>query len=312
MGTDTLAVPAGTRGTIIPKSFGQRVATWVHASAPVVVERPTYFNNYFTGNVHNVSGAASVVGAPAPATDWRFAEGYTGGGFQENLLLANFGTSAATGKVVLEYDNGSTLTNTVSVPAHDALSFDVNNATATKQGTCAPTPCVLSQSVSAEITVSSGAIAAEREMFFQYNHLDRLTGRTVTAQGGSDVTGQAGAARLTAYSFAEGYSNQGYDEWLTVQNPTASSETIAVILVNGDGHNTTQQYPVGAHTRLTIDIGALVSQHLIQPGDTFRGYEVSMTVQSTSGVFVAERPMYWDTGSSGTQGGSDVIGYMGN
>jgi len=35
-------------------------------------------------------------------------------------------------------------------------------------------------------------------------------------------------------------------------------------------------------------------------------------VQSTSGVFVAERPMYWSTGSSGTQGGSDVLGYMGN
>ncbi len=311
-GTDTLAVPAGTRGTIIPKNFGQRVATWVHSSAPVVVERPTYFSNYSSGTAHTISGAASVVGAPAPATDWRFAEGYTGGGFQETLLLANFGTSAATGKLVLEYDNGSTLTNTVSVPAHAAVSLDVNTTTANKLGSCAPTPCVLSQSVSAEITVSTGAIVAEREMFFQYTHFDRVTGRTVTAQGGTDVTGQSGAAQVTAYSFAEGYSNLGYDEWLTVQNPTATSETIAVILVNGDGHASTQQYAVGAHTRFTIDVGGLVSQHLIQPGDTFRGYEVSMTVQSTSGAFVAERPMYWDTGFSGTQGGSDVIGYMGN
>jgi hypothetical protein len=312
LGTDTLAVPAGTRGTIIPKSFGQRVATWVHASVPVVVERPTYFSNYATGTAHPISGAASVVGASAPANDWRFAEGYTGGGFQENLLLANFGAAAASGKVVLEYDNGATLTNTVNVPAHAALSLDVNNATASKQGTCAPLPCVLSQSVSAEITMSTGAIVAEREMFFQYSHLDRLTGRTVLAQGGTDVTGQAGVARVTAYSFAEGYSNQGYDEWLTVQNPTATSEPIWVILVNGDGHTYAQQYAVGAHTRYTIDVGALVSQHLIQPGETYRGYEVSMTVQSTSGVFVAERPMYWDTGAGGTQGGTDVIGYLGN
>ena len=198
------------------------------------------------------------------------------------------------------------------MPAHAALSLDVNQATAGKQGTCAPLPCMLSQSVSAEITMSTGAIVAEREMFFQYSHLDRLTGRTVLAQGGTDVTGQAGVARVTAYSFAEGYSNRGYDEWLTVQNPTASSEPMWVILVNGDGHTYAQQYAVGAHTRYTIDVGALVSQHLLQPGESYRGYEVSMTVQSTGGVFVAERPMYWDTGSSGTQGGSDVIGYMGN
>jgi hypothetical protein len=35
-----------------------------------------------------------------------------------------------------------------------------------------------------------------------------------------------------------------------------------------------------------------------------------MTVQTTDGsVFVAERPMYWN--ASATQGGSDVIGYIG-
>ncbi len=38
-----------------------------------------------------------------------------------------------------------------------------------------------------------------------------------------------------------------------------------------------------------------------------------MTVQTTSassgGPFVAERPMYWN--ASGTQGGTDIIGYIG-
>ena len=51
-------------------------------------------------------------------------------------------------------------------------------------------------------------------------------------------------------------------------------------------------------------------QHLIQPGDTYLGYEVSLTVQSNTGPFVAERPMYWNTNPSGTQGGSDVIGFI--
>ncbi len=46
-------------------------------------------------------------------------------------------------------------------------------------------------------------------------------------------------------------------------------------------------------------------------GDGYQGYEVSMTVQTTAGSgFVAERPIYWNVG--GSQGGDDIIGYIGN
>jgi hypothetical protein len=55
---------------------------------------------------------------------------------------------------------------------------------------------------------------------------------------------------------------------------------------------------------------ATVIQHLYHNGDGYPGYEVSLAVQSSSGPFVAERPMYWN--ASGTQGGDDVIGYIGN
>src|SRR5260370_35289675 len=144
-------VQPGTRGTIIPKGFNEQVATWVHSSARVVVERPTYFNNISLGNAQHVSGAASVIGAPAPANDWRFAEGYTGGGFQENLQLANFGTSRASATAVLENDNGSTLTNTAAINAHDLVNVHVNNTTNHQTGTCATTPCALAQTVSLEI-----------------------------------------------------------------------------------------------------------------------------------------------------------------
>jgi len=50
-----------------------------------------------------------------------------------------------------------------------------------------------------------------------------------------------------------------------------------------------------------------VIQHLYHNSDGYNGYEVSMAVQSSSGPFIAERPMYWN--AAGTQGGSDVIGY---
>jgi hypothetical protein len=54
---------------------------------------------------------------------------------------------------------------------------------------------------------------------------------------------------------------------------------------------------------------AIVIQHMFQSGNGYNGFEISLAVQSSTGPFVVERPMYWN--ASGTQGGSDVIGYTG-
>jgi hypothetical protein len=313
-GTDTLVVLPGTRGTIVPKRLYTRAATQVHSDQPVVIERPTYFNNYTFSSMspaQNISGSATVVGAPKPSNDWRFAEGYTGGQFQENLELANFGTAAAHATVVLEYDNGSTLTNTYTINPQDNITLDVNLATKQTVGVCSPMPCALSQSVSAEVTTAATTpIVAEREMFFRFNHFDRALNRTTVAMGGTDVVGQSGAATTTSYSFAEGYTFNGYDEWLTVQNPTNNLETVWVTMINGKG--TVYSFPISvlAHSRYTLNVDERVVLLMYHNGDGTAGYQVSMTIQTTDGsVFVAERPLYWN--ASGTQGGDDVIGYVG-
>jgi hypothetical protein len=44
-------------------------------------------SNFSYGNAQNISGSATVLGAPAPANDWRFAEGYIGGQFMEMFLM---------------------------------------------------------------------------------------------------------------------------------------------------------------------------------------------------------------------------------
>ncbi len=310
-GTDTLVVPPGIRGTIIPKNLNARAAAWVHSDQPVVVERPTYFGNFSYGNAQNVSGSATVVGAPAPANDWRFAEGYIGGQFQEDLVLANFSTTATNATVILEYGNGSTLTNKYPIPAQDSITLDVNVATSQGVGTCSPQPCNLSQSVSAEIIADPGTkIVAEREMFFHFNHFDRALNQTTTAMGGTDVIGQSGTATATSYSFSEGYTFKGYDEWLTVQNPTNNVETVWVTVINGKGTVYSFSISVVAHSRYTVNINEILVLRMLHPNDGTAGYQASMTVQTTDGsVFVAERPMYWNV--NGTQGGDDVLGYIG-
>ncbi|GAC1565442.1 MAG: hypothetical protein NVS3B14_03140 [Ktedonobacteraceae bacterium] len=303
VGTQSTSVAVGTRGTIFPDSalpaLPAHVSAVVTSSLPVDVERPTYFSAINGGNAGIVSGGADVIGVQTLASDWLFAEGYTGGQFQENFVIANLDPSKASATVTikLEFQGGGTNSFQVPVPGWSQVSWNV----------FANAP---NQTVSAEITASGAKVVVEREMFFRYNHT--ANGRSLSATGGTDVLGQVGPAAATLYSFAKGYTAPGFDEWLTLQNPTTSAETIWVTLINALGHTSTFSVSVPAQSRATEDIVGMVLRTLYHAGDGFKGYEVAMTVQTTSvngGPFVAERPMYWNT--SGTQGGTDIIGYTG-
>jgi len=305
VGQQTATVAIGTRGTIFPNNatpaLPTHVSVVVTSSVPVDVERPTYFSNINGGNAGTVSGGADVIGVQTLSSDWLFAEGYTGGQFQEYFAIANLDASANATAVVtikLEFQGGGTSSFTINVPSLSETIWNVNTA--------AP-----NTTVSAEITSTGAKIVAEREMFFRYNH--QANGRSLQVAGGTDALGQVGPATSSLYSFAEGYVNTGYDEWLTLQNPTASAETIWVTLYNALGHTYTFSLNVAAQSRATQDIAGIVLHSLYQNGDGYKGLEVSMTVQTTSvsgGPFVAERPMYWN--ASGTQGGTDIIGYTGD
>src|SRR5205814_3961863 len=144
-----------------------------------------------------------------------------------------------------------------------------------------------SQSISAEITSSGAQIVVEREMYFGYSHVG--DGRSTLSTGGTDVLGQVGPAATSAYSFAEGYTNLGYDEWLTIQNPTASTETVTITVVNALGTVYTFAVSVVGHSRSTVDMVAIVIGHLYHSGDGYNGYEISLAVQSSNGRCVVER-----------------------
>ena len=113
VGTQTLSVAANSRGTIFPSQAAPhlppRVSVVLSSTAPIVSERPTYFSGVNGGNAGLVSGGADVIGVQQLATDWLFAEGYTGGHFQENLRLANLdpARTAATVSITLEYNDGT-------------------------------------------------------------------------------------------------------------------------------------------------------------------------------------------------------------
>ncbi|GAC1621911.1 MAG: hypothetical protein NVS4B11_15390 [Ktedonobacteraceae bacterium] len=295
---------AGQRGTLFPSSNGlpTHVAAVITSTLPIVVERPDYFSHVGVGSAGSVSGATSVVGTQTLSHDWLFAEGFTGGKTQEYLAISNLDSVAkATANVTITLQlGGSTKVVTLSVGSMSQTLWNVNAN-------------IPPNAVSAEVTSTGAAIVVQREMFFQYSHtITSSNGFGLSASGGSDIIGQVGPATANSYTFAEGYANVGYNEWLTLQNPTSSDETITITLVNGYGHSyTSGGILVRAHTRSTVDVAALVRQYLLSTGiDPRSSCAIAMTAQAAPGsYFVAERPMYWNTGS--TQGGSDVIGYAG-
>jgi hypothetical protein len=153
------------------------------------------------------------------------------------------------------------------------------------------------------IRTSSQPVVSERPTYFSGIN----GGNAGIVSGGADVIGVQQLA--TDWLFAEGYTNLGHDEWLTIQNPTNNTEATTVTASNAVGTVYTLLQMVIGHSRYTIDMAAIVQQHLYHGSDDYQGYEISMAVQSSNGSFVVERPMYWN--ASGTQGGSDVIGYAG-
>jgi kumamolisin len=287
--TEAVTLAPLQRQTVLPtdKGLHEKLAIWVHSSNPVVVERPMYFSANIP-NVGNTTGAASEVGAASPGTNWLFAEGYTGPSFQTYYELANFGASSASVTVSLEYTNGDVQAVPVTVPAYGFVEFDVNNANKHPNNAyCMPSPCQVTNSVSAQVT-SNNPIVADRLMYFHFNG----------NPGSTDVVGTPAAQSI--YAFAEGYTANQFTEFLTLQNPTNSAETVAVTLLTASSLVLQQRVTVSAHSRSTLNINDILNP--IQPTS------VSMVVQVIgSGTIVAERPLYFNW--FGVPGGTDVIGF---
>lgn len=302
--TQTVAVQPLHRGTATPLALGlmQLLSVKVQSDQPLVVERPMYMMDTIAQAGGATTGAASVVGARATATDWLFAEGYTGTNFQEYLVLANFSSTATPATITLKYDNGHTQALSVSVPPLGQYFFDVNQANAHPTGSCDVTPCQTTPATSAEI-VASSAIVAERLMYFHYS--------SAHISGTTEVIGEQGPASHAVYSFAEGYTANMFSEYLTLQNPTGSNETVAVTLF-ADTYIFEQQVLVKAHSRYTLSINPLVTP-IAQAYNNLGSdsYDVSLLVQAlgSGSLIVAERPMYFIYHQS--QGGTNVLGYTG-
>ncbi|QBD81374.1 peptidase S53 [Ktedonosporobacter rubrisoli] len=300
--TQVVVIPPLHRGTGSPLDLHlhQRVAVSMISDQPLVAERTMYLKDSIPTAGGAISGAASTIGTTETARDWLFAEGYTGHNFQEYLVIANFSGNAAAASITLQYANGHTQKIAVTLPALGQYYFDVNQAKAQPNGTCDTTPCQPTDTVSAEVSADA-SIVAERMMYFRYGK-QAYTGFTETI-------GEPAAAAHSVYAFAEGYTANSFQEYLTMYNPCAYSENVEVTLFA----NTLliqRQVLLKAHSRQTVDVNSWLGP-IVQAAGSLSSdpYATSMTVQAlgNGARVVAERALYFNY--LGSQGGTDVIGY---
>ncbi len=248
---------ANTRTTVlvdaVPGMEETDVSVRLTSTLPVVAERAMYFN--YRGK----TGGHDSLGVNEPALQWYFAEGYTGGGFDEYILVLNPQDTATI--VTLDYlkPDGSVTSQGVLVGAHSRCTVAVDSA-----------PGMEATDVSVRLT-STLPVVAERAMYFNYR------GKT----GGHDSLGVNEPA--LQWYFAEGYTGGGFDEYILVLNPQDTATIVTLDYLKPDGSVTSQGVLVGAHSRCTVAVDSA-------PG--MEATDVSVRLTSTLPV-VAERAMYF-------------------
>jgi len=267
-----VTIPPTSRQTVDVKGFlgpNKDCSAMVHSNVGIIAERPMYF--VYKPGIDNWTGGHDVVGANAPGKQWYFAEGTTRDGFDEWLCLQNPGSTSANATVHYMLESGEVLTQLVTVEGHSRKTIDV--VAIVGRG----------RDVSMQVT-SDQPVVAERPMYFDY----------VGLTGGHDVIGATCSS--PNWYFAEGATQNGFQEWLSVQNPGNKTATVNITYMLGKGAPVTQSVTVNPHARATIDVNGAVGW----------GKDVSARVTTTGSVIV-ERPMYFN--QHGWTGGHDVVGF---
>lgn len=267
-----LTVGPHSRATVEPrgavgddKDVSMRV---VSSGAAIVAERPMYFD--YQGWA---AGGSNVMGGLFPANRWYFAEGTTREGFDTFICLQNPGSFGGMATVTYILGDGTTSTQEVAMAPTSRRTVKVDDAVGPEKDV-------------AVVIDATIPVLAERPMYFDYHGF---------APGGHVSMGAP--FPMNAWFLAEGTTLEGFEEWLSLENPGDTDATATVSFILGDGSTVQKVASVPKKTRVTLKVNDLVGP----------GQDVSTFVWGDQGIIV-ERPMYFVYGS-GWAGGTDVLGF---
>ena len=234
----------------VPGAWG--VSTQVQSDSPVVVERAMYGDGR--------TWAHASAGVREPADDWYLAEGSTAGGDQTWVLVQNPQPEKALVELTYMTPAGPVKGQAAWVAPHSRQSFFASDAV--------PNAWEVSTRVK-----SNRPVVVERAMY---------------GAGRRWATGSAGVTEPgTDWYLAEGSTGAGFETWVLVQNPGASTATVGLTYMTDSGKVPGPTFKLAPNTRKTVNVADAV------PGM----WSVSTRVESDSPV-VVERACYGDRRSS--------------
>lgn len=265
-----LKIAAGSRCTVHADSVinDGSFSTKVESDKDVIMERTMYWN---AGGLH-WAGGHNTTGSADPGLTWYFAEGYTGNGFEEWILIMNPGTVPAVCKVSFMKEDGSVTSKKVNVGVTSRFTIDVKEEV----------PEGVPVAVKVE-SINLVPVIAERAMYWSKGGIDKIGGH---CNKGIKET-------ATTLYFAEGYTGGDFEEYLTLMNPQSVSVPIRVTFMEDNGKTTERDYTLAGTSRLTIRVD-----------DILPNSKVAAKIESLNGAgFIGERVMYWKAGGIAMAGG---------
>lgn len=279
----------------------------LESDQPFFAERPMYFQNYPSAsaaayNRPNISALSGIngghlgVAAVAPGADWYFAEGYTGEGFEAYFTIQNPQAAVSNVQITYYLAGGGVQTKNLTIAASQRRTVVIHDPND-------PGGLGTGQAFSAKVSTTNGQnIIVERVMYFRYTSDFDLGRGSLAATGGTATLGANAPA--TNWSFAEGFTGAGFDQFVTIQNPGAAGSATLTYFIEGEGSQV-KTIALQANSRTTVAV-----HNASDPGGIGRGKANSLQVSSTVPV-VVERPMYFlYTGPNlaDVDGGHNVMG----
>lgn len=222
----------------------------------------------WTGPGAGAQEGHSSVGVTGPSNRWYLPEGSTKWGFETWLLIQNPGNLEANCNVTYMIEGGSPKTVQKKIPANTRRSFNVADD--------------IGEADVSILVESDRPVIGERAM---YRHNRR--------QGHASIGTTAPAE---TYYLAEGSSNWGFTTYILVQNPNTSPVNVTVTYMTTQGPVDQPLLRMPARSRRTINVNEVL------PDQDFS------TVVSGKAPIIAERAMYWGSGTELGEACHDSIG----